>query len=218
MLRPFRFADGQRGELPLAIEFDAGRIARIDDGTGGDLPIARLEPPQVGSLFPSHGEDRLILSPDGTPLPPECVGDSPSDQPPQQWSESLTGMRRTMLANTSARLVLGGRTQDYRGAMPGIAEETQVALEGRQPVYLLGGFGGCTRDIAESMDLVEPWQPTIRHWDGRAWFENNREFRLNNGLTIDENRQLVRTPHIDEAVLLALTGLERIQSTFAEQS
>lgn len=157
------------------------------------------------------------LSPDGVPLHPECMDDSPSD-PREPWSECLTSMRRTMLANTSARLVLGGRVEDYRGAMPGIAEETQVALQAKQPVYLLGGFGGCTRDIAESMGLVEPWQPTFRHWDGRAWFENNRELDLNNGLTADENRQLARTPHIDEAVLLALTGLERIQSTFVEHS
>ena len=67
ILRPFPFADGERGELPLTVEFDEGRIARIDDGTGGELPIARLEPPQVGSFFPSHGEDRLILSPEETP-------------------------------------------------------------------------------------------------------------------------------------------------------
>lgn len=67
ILRPFRFADGQRGELPLAIEFDEGRVVRIDDGTGGELPIARIEPPQVGSFFPSHGEDRLILAPEQTP-------------------------------------------------------------------------------------------------------------------------------------------------------
>ena len=67
VLRPFRFAAGERGELPLAIEFDQGRIVRIDDGAGGELPLARLEPPQVGSFFPSHGEDRLILSPEQTP-------------------------------------------------------------------------------------------------------------------------------------------------------
>lgn len=67
ILRPFRFADGHRGELPLAIEFDRGHIVRIDDGAGGELPIARIEPPQVGSFFPSHGEDRLILAPEETP-------------------------------------------------------------------------------------------------------------------------------------------------------
>ncbi len=67
VLRPFRFGDGERGELPLAIEFDEHRVVRIDDGTGGELPVARLEPPQVGSFFPSHGEDRLILSPEQTP-------------------------------------------------------------------------------------------------------------------------------------------------------
>ena len=158
------------------------------------------------------------LSPDGTPLRPEQC-DAPLDGDPTAagWEEPLTAMRKTMLRHTSARLVLGGRVWDYRGAMPGVAEETYLALDAGQPVYLLGGFGGCARDIAESMDLVEPWQ-AFREWEGRTWFADKNESTLNNGLTSDENRRLARTPHIDEAVLLALTGLERIHSTSAKQS
>ena len=158
------------------------------------------------------------LSPDGIPLPPEPCDDAfDSDPTATGWVEPLTAMRKTMLQNTSARLVLGGRVRDYRGAMPGIAEETHLALVAGQPVYLLGGFGGCARDIAESMDLVEPWQAAFREWEGRSWFEDKNESTLNNGLTSDENRRLARTPHIDEAVLLALTGLERVHSAFVDR-
>jgi len=36
--------------------------------------------------------------------------------------------------------------------MPGIAEETYLSLEAQQPVFVLGGFGGCARDIAETAE------------------------------------------------------------------
>jgi len=54
-------------------------------------------------------------------------------------------MRRTMTAASDARIVLGGRVDNFKGCMPGIAEEVFIALEKRQPVYVLGGFGGCAR-------------------------------------------------------------------------
>ena len=38
----------------------------------------------------------------------------------------------------------------YRIAMelPGVAEEALLALRESRPLYVLGGFGGCARDIA----------------------------------------------------------------------
>ena len=53
------------------------------------------------------------------------------------WEGPLTAMRKTMLRHTSARLVLGGRVWDYRGAMPGVAEETYLAwMLGNRFTYL----------------------------------------------------------------------------------
>lgn len=166
-----------------------------------------------------HGvADVVWLSADGSPLRTEQYEDAPVNGPTAAcWAESLTAMRKTMLRDTSARFALGGGVADYRGAMPGVAEEARLALEAGRPVYLFGGFGGCVRDMAESMDLVEPWQPK-REWEGRAWFDDQQESALNNGLTSEENRRLARTPHIDEAVLLAMAGLERIHGTFAERA
>lgn len=66
-LRPFLFVDGPRPAMPLALTFSGNRIERIDDGAGGELPLTRLEPALIGSFFPSHGEDRLILGPGETP-------------------------------------------------------------------------------------------------------------------------------------------------------
>lgn len=152
------------------------------------------------------------LSRDGTPLE-ACESDEApaSDLDAAAWADGLTAMRRTMAANTSARLVLGGRVEQYRGAMPGIAEEAALAMESGQPVYLLGGFGGCTHDIVETMGLAEPRHLSQRDWAGRTWFAEHRDLPLNNGLSRDENRDLASTPHIDEAILLALTGLERVK-------
>ncbi len=126
-------------------------------------------------------------------------------------------MRKTMLSCTAARVVLGGRVEGYSGAMLGIAEETRLALEAGQPLYLLGGFGGCARDIAESLELATPWQSSTRDWDGRKWFDEFGCADLNNGLTLEENRALANTPHIDEVVVLALMGLERIKPSMVRE-
>ena len=131
-----------------------------------------------------------------------------------QITESLTAMRRTMLKETSARVVLGGRVKDYTGSIPGIAEEALLTLQAGKPLYVAGGFGGCARDIAETMELVKPLHdPPRSAWDGHAAFSAYRVDALNNGLTDDENRTLAKTPHIRQAVGLILRGLDRCSAT-----
>ena len=123
---------------------------------------------------------------------------------------SLTAMRQTMLKETSARVVLGGRVDDYLGSMPGIAEEALLTLQAGKPLYVGGGFGGCARDIAETLRMVDPLQdPPRPPWDGREAFSTYRADTLNNGLTYDENCTLAKTPHIRQAVGLILRGLDR---------
>ena len=117
---------------------------------------------------------------------------------------------RRSLQETSARVVLGGRIEGYLGSMPGIAEEALLTLQAGRPLYLLGGFGGCARDIAESLDLVNPlYDPPRAFWDGHEAFRGFGADTLNNGLGIEENRTLARTPHIRQAVALVLRGLDR---------
>jgi len=67
MLREARFADRLREAQPLAIVADAQAISALEDGAGRRLPAAALEPLQVGSLFPVHGEDRVVVPPDAVP-------------------------------------------------------------------------------------------------------------------------------------------------------
>ena len=129
---------------------------------------------------------------------------------PDEIASSLSAMRRTMLKETSARVVLGGRVEDYQGAMPGVAEEALLTLQHGKPLYVIGGFGGCSRDIAESLDLVDPlFQPPRSSWGGHDEFGSYRAESLSNGLTVGENCTLARTPYIRQAVALVLRGLRR---------
>src|SRR5919108_698021 len=44
-----------------------GFLAAVRDARGERTAIVRLNPLLIGSLFPSHGEDRLIVAPDEIP-------------------------------------------------------------------------------------------------------------------------------------------------------
>ena len=116
------------------------------------------------------------------------------------WSNGLTTMRQLMRDETDARILLGGRVDGYMGCMPGIAEEALLSLQAGQPVFLLGGFGGCARDIAETLMLVDPWN-------------GSRPESLRNGLSAAENLVLARTPYVDQAETLILRGLNKLRNS-----
>ncbi|MBN1240087.1 MAG: penicillin-binding protein 1B [Gammaproteobacteria bacterium] len=54
-------------EQLLRVELAGGRVESLEDGDGGPVAIAELEPLLIGSIFPTHGEDRIILAPDEVP-------------------------------------------------------------------------------------------------------------------------------------------------------
>lgn len=153
----------------------------------------------------------VFLAQDGSQLDWERRLQFPTHEPnDDEWTEGLTTMRAVMRKKTQARIVLGGRVEGYKGCMPGIAEETLLSLQSHQPVFLLGGFGGCARDIAETIGLVEPWAGSRSDWDGRPCFESYSPCDLHNGLSAEDNAILARTPHIHQAVTLVSRGLRRI--------
>ena len=158
-----------------------------------------------------QGFARLILvTPDGNPMPcREHRPVSPNAVDDRAWSTGMTAMRELMRAQTDARIVMGGRLEGHKGVMPGIAEETLLSIKAKQPVFVVGSFGGCARAIAEVLGLAEPWAGSCDTWQGREQFEGYSEVDLNNGLTLAENRGLATTPHIDQAIVLVLTGLRR---------
>ena len=153
----------------------------------------------------------VFLARDGAQLEWEQRLELPMHEPDDnEWTEGLTKMRTVMREETQARIVLGGRVEGYKGRMPGIAEETLLSLQAHQPIFLLGGFGGCTRDVAETVGLAEPWAGSRSDWNCRPCFESYSPNDLHNGLSDEDNAVLARTPHIHQAVTLVSRGLRRI--------
>ena len=65
--RPFRFWDGEQTAVTAQVDLDGQQIRRLRTADGQDLPVLRLDPLEIGSIFPSHGEDRLTLGPEEIP-------------------------------------------------------------------------------------------------------------------------------------------------------
>lgn len=122
--------------------------------------------------------------------------------PENEWAAALTAMRNYVTGESDARIVVGGRTTGYRGRMAGIAEEAFVSIAARQPLFVVGGFGGAAQSIALSVASDEP----VR-FPG-----------VSDALTISapkclepaEVRRLATSPHIDEITVLITRGLERL--------
>jgi penicillin-binding protein 1B len=66
-LRATRFADETRAAQTLSLIAGARSIESLRDAAGHDLPIVRLDPLLIGSIFPTHGEDRIVVSPAEVP-------------------------------------------------------------------------------------------------------------------------------------------------------
>jgi penicillin-binding protein 1B len=66
-LRPARFADESRDAQLLSISAGSQGIESLKDAGGHEIPVIRLEPLLIGSIFPSHGEDRIVLTPHEVP-------------------------------------------------------------------------------------------------------------------------------------------------------
>jgi len=67
-LRPARFADETRPAQRLSVTLGGAKgIESLRSAAGSDIPVLRLEPLLIGSIFPIHGEDRIVVSPDEVP-------------------------------------------------------------------------------------------------------------------------------------------------------
>jgi len=65
--RGFDYAGDVEPERLISLSFANGRIGALRDVRGEDTAIVRLDPLLIGSLFPAHGEDRLIVTPEEIP-------------------------------------------------------------------------------------------------------------------------------------------------------
>ena len=164
--------------------------------------------------FLSRDGDRL----DG-PVDETVIDDPPADE----RARSLTGLRTYMTANTSARIVIGGKRAGFQGDMPGILEEVLFALERKQPLYLAGGFGGA------ALDAIRSLRPGYAEWFPFAQDAPDQDERLlkglerieeavaaaqwdgfENGLSEDENRLLAASYRPSEIAALVGKGMGRL--------
>lgn len=132
-------------------------------------------------------------------------------------------MRERVRTEEYARLAIGGQRRRGDAALgqldllPGVLEEVLLSIEAQHPVYLAGGFGGMTGDIAVALDphcqaLRAPRagpigpraQAALADLSGR-----NGWALLNNDLDDDENRRLAATHRPSEIAALVATGLGR---------
>lgn len=108
------FQDSDGGEKPqlLRLTLAQNRLQALADGTGKRVPVARLEPLQIGSIHPGHNEDRVFVALEDTPpLLIELLLATEDRQFYQHHGISLRGISRAMLANVRAGgLEQGGST------------------------------------------------------------------------------------------------------------
>jgi penicillin-binding protein 1B len=66
-LRAARFADEARPAQLLTITSGPQGVGSLRDSAGHEIPVLRLEPLLIGSIFPIHGEDRIVVTPQEVP-------------------------------------------------------------------------------------------------------------------------------------------------------
>lgn len=109
--RAFNFPDESVPAQRVSMLFKGGRITAMSTG-GRQLPLLRLEPVQIGGIYPRHREDRLLLQLDQLPASLVAGLLAVEDRDfRQHWGISPSGVGRAALANLQAgRLVQGGST------------------------------------------------------------------------------------------------------------
>ncbi|HEX7116840.1 MAG TPA: penicillin-binding protein 1B [Steroidobacter sp.] len=72
--RRFRFWDALQESEAITVTTRGDTIERLSNARGEDVPIYRLDPLLIGSIFPIHGEDRIVVTPDEvSPLLPAAL-------------------------------------------------------------------------------------------------------------------------------------------------
>lgn len=164
----------------------------------------------------------VFLDPDGTPIdePDQGRGADGEQVDAVTTARALTGARVHMTAKTDARLVLGGQRAGFQGRMPGVIEEAILSIRAGKPIYVAGGFGGAAGDIARTLDLdPDGWlglsdrstDPDLTEL--AAAVAETRWDPTNNGLSIEQNRQLAVSYRASEIASLVVVGLTNFRRT-----
>ncbi|MFT5118420.1 MAG: penicillin-binding protein 1B [Kiritimatiellia bacterium] len=111
--RDFTFSDKAEQAARYSVVFsdDAKSTVKQLIGAGDDL-LVRIEPKAIGSIYPRHGEDRILVKLDETPpLLGQTLIAVEDKNFAHHYGISVRGIARAMLANIKAgRFVQGGST------------------------------------------------------------------------------------------------------------
>ena len=110
--RRVRFADELRQPVRVRVQTGADDITSIGAADGGELPLFRLDPLLVGSVFPVHGEDRIVLAPNEVPpLLRAAIKTIEDRRFDEHHGVDVRSILRAMWANLRAgRIAQGGST------------------------------------------------------------------------------------------------------------
>jgi hypothetical protein len=162
----------------------------------------------------------VYLDRDGVPI----AADAGRGEAPARISDvviraqALTALRRYLVSESDARVLVGGRRSGFQGAMPGVIEEALIAIQARQPVFLAAGFGGATWDVARVVGLAPSEWPSLSESApdnglvALAQAAHVADWRAGaNGLSDKENLRLAATHRPSEIASLVALGLGRLR-------
>ena len=130
------------GPLLLCLAWQEHRELKLSEIAARDSDLGLL-----GTIVCLDPDGREIEPGDGRGEAAEKIDDAALRR------RALTGMRRYMATRTRGRVLIGGKRAGFQGEIPGLMEEALISLENGHPVYLSGGFGGVTADIAKALGI-----------------------------------------------------------------
>ncbi len=111
--RPFAFTDGPQDTLRARLRFGAEGVESLRElDSSRSLPLLRLEPLLIGSIYPRHGEDRVLVRLDEVPpLLPLGLIQTEDQRFHAHFGLDPKAIARASVANLKAgRVVQGGST------------------------------------------------------------------------------------------------------------
>lgn len=110
--RAFQFPDGSEPSRTLDIGFAGRQVSSMRSDGNGVVDLVRLDPALIGSIYPAHQEDRILVKLEEVPpLLVDALLALEDRDFFQHHGISFTGVGRAMLANLQAgRVVQGGST------------------------------------------------------------------------------------------------------------
>lgn len=161
-------------------------------------------------------------------------------------ARGLTFLRHRLNEACHVRLCLGGRRSGFAGRYPGVIEEAFLAVTDKKPLYLASFLGGATEQVVDAIEgkqmtddfchstsLQDLYKaPPVKESDGATrgdriidraavWGKfaetGRKELAATNGLTVEENDELVHTPVVDRTIELVLIGLSRLWPNIARR-